>query len=104
MEEQQRRGGDIDARIKHLQDELEYELKLLKGGKHSGRHKAEDEQEQCLRCTYKRHEAGQRCPAEERRCNTCGDSGHFGMSKLCKKKNKAARRGEGGERGDHQRG
>ena len=31
---------------------------------------------------------GQKCPAEDRTCNTCGDRGHFGMSRLCKKKKK----------------
>ena len=41
VEEQQHRGGNIDARIGHLQAELEYVMKLLKGGKHSGRHKGE---------------------------------------------------------------
>ena len=74
MEEQQHRGDDIDARIGHLQAELEDVKKMLKRGKHSDRHK-EEEQEQCPRCTYERHEAGQRCPAVERRC-------HFGRSKM----------------------
>ena len=37
--------------------------------------------------------AGQKCPAEERKWNTCRDRGHFDMSRLCKKKKeKAARR------------
>ena len=47
--------------------------------------------EQCPRCTYEKQEAGQRCLAEERKCNRCGDRGHFGMLKMCKKK-KTARR------------
>ena len=37
-------------------------------------------------------EAGQKCLAEDRTCNTCGDRGNFGMSKLCKKKKKKATR------------
>ena len=90
VEEQQRRGSDIDARIGHLQAELEYMMKLLMGGKHSGRHKKEEEREQCPRCTYERHEVGQWCPAEVRRCNTCGVRGHFGRSRMCKRKRKAA--------------
>ena len=67
-------------------------MKLRQVGKYSGRHRGEEEKEQCPRCTYEKHEAGQRCPAEERTCNTCGDRGHFGMSKLCKKKKKKATR------------
>ena len=69
-------------------------MKLRQVGKYSGRHKGEGEKVQCPRCMYEKHEAGQKCPAEERTCNTCGDRGHFGMSKLCKKKKKkkAARR------------
>ena len=83
------KGGSIDARINHLQAELEDVMKLRQVGKYSGRHKGE-EKEQCTRCTYEKHEEGQRCPAEERKCNTCGDRGHFGMSKMCKNKKKAA--------------
>ena len=45
-----------------------------------------------VRCTYEKHEAGQKCPAEERTCNTCWDSSHFGKSKLCSKKKKKATR------------
>ena len=38
----------------------------------------------------------QKCPAGERTCNTCGEKGHFVMSKLCtKKKKKTARRVKG---------
>ena len=43
VEEQQRRGGNIDARIDHLEAELEYVKKLLQGGKRSSRHKAEEQ-------------------------------------------------------------
>ena len=71
MEEQQHKGGNIKARIEHLQAQLEYVVKILKGGKHKAQ--GGGEQERCPRCTYERHEAGQRCPAEERGCNTCGD-------------------------------
>ena len=92
-EEVQYKGGSLEARMNHLMEEMEEVRKLRQIGKYSGRHKGEGEKEQCPRCTYKRHEAGQKCPAEDRTCNTCGDKGHFGMSKLCrKKKMKAARR------------
>ena len=37
----------------------------------------------CQKCTYT-HDAG-RCPADGRRCNTCGLEGHFTRSPLCKK-------------------
>ena len=67
-------------------------MEMLKGGKHSGRHKEEEEQEQCPRCTYEKHEAGQWCPVEARRCNTCGVRGHFERSRMCKRKRKATRR------------
>ena len=65
--------------------------KMLKGGKHSGGHR-EEEQEQCPRCTYEQHKAGQWCPAEARRCNTCGVRGHFERSRMCRRKRKATRR------------
>ena len=67
-------------------------MKLWQVDKYSSRHKDEEEKLQCPRCTYERHEEGQRCPAEERRCNTFGAKGNFGMSKLCTKKKKTARR------------
>ena len=67
--------------------------KLKQVGRYSGRHKGEGEKDQCPRCTYERHEAGQKCPAEERTCNTCGEKGHFAATKMCtKKKKKTARR------------
>ena len=47
--------------------------KLKQVGRYSGRHRGEGEKDQCPRFTYKRHEAGQKCPAEERSCNTCGE-------------------------------
>ena len=91
--EVQYKGGSLEARMNHLMEEMEEVRKLKQIGKYSSRHKGEGEKEQCPRCTYERHESGQKCPAEDRTCNTCGDKGHFGMSKLCrKKKKKAARR------------
>ena len=91
--EVQYKGGSLEARMNHLMEEMEEVRKLKQIGKYSSRHKGEGEKEQCPRCTYERHESGQKCPAEDRTCSTCGDKGHFGMSKLCrKKKKKAARR------------
>ena len=57
--EGQHRGGIIDARINHLQAELEDVMKLRQVGQYSSRHKGEEEKEQCPRCTYEKHEAGQ---------------------------------------------
>ena len=88
--EGQCQGGSFEARINHLQTELEDMIWLRQVGKYSGRHKGNGEMEQCQRCTYEKHEAGQKCPAEERTCKTCGERGQFVMSKLRKKK--AARR------------
>ena len=90
--EGQSKGGSLEARMNHLQVEMEEVMKLRQVSKYRGRHKGEGEKEQCPRCTYKKHEAGQKCPAEERTCNTCGGRGHFGMSKMCKKKKKDVRR------------
>ena len=42
-------GVGIDARINHLQAELEDVLKLRQVGNYSGRHKGEEEKEQCPR-------------------------------------------------------
>ena len=90
--EGQYKGNGIEARMNHLLEEMEEVRKLRKIGKYSGRHKGEGEKEQYPRCTYERHEAGQKCMAEERTFNTCGDRGHFGMSKLCRQKKKKAAR------------
>ena len=87
--EGQYKGSSLEARMNHLQEEMEEVMKLRQIGKYSGRHKGEGEREQCM---YERHKAGQKCLAEERTCNTCGDRGHFGMSKMCKKKKKDVRR------------
>ena len=85
-------SGSLEARMNHLQVEMEEVMKLRQVGKYSGRHKGKGEKEQCPRCTYEKHEAGQKCPAEKRTCNTCRDRGHFGMSKMCKKKKKKDKR------------
>ena len=53
--------------------ELEEVMKLKQVGKYSGRHRGEGEKDQRPRCTYERHESGQKCPAEDRTCSTCGD-------------------------------
>ena len=53
--------------------ELEEVMKLTQVGKYSGRQRGEGEKDQRPRCTYERHESGQKCPAEDRTCNTCGD-------------------------------
>ena len=90
--EGQYKGCSLEARMNHLQVEMEEVMKLRQVGKYSSRHKGEREKEQCPRCTYEKHKVGQKCPAEERTCNTCGDRGHFGMSRLCKKKKKKAAR------------
>ena len=92
-EEVQYTGGSLEARMNHLMEEMEEVRKLRQIGKYRSRHKDKGEKEQCPRYTYKRHEAGQKCPAEDMMCNTRRDKGHFGVSKLCrKKKKKAARR------------
>ena len=88
----QYKGNSIEAKMNHLLEEMEEVRKLRKICKYSSRRKGEGEKEQWPRCTYEMHEAGLQCMAAERTCNTCGDRGHFGMSKLCRcKKKKAAR-------------
>ena len=91
--EAQYRGGNLEARENHLREELEKARKLKQVGRYSGRRRVEGEKDQCPRCTYERHKAGQKCPAEERSCNRCGEKGHFATAKLCtKKKEKTVRR------------
>ena len=55
-------------------------------GKYSVRHKPPASKaiskKRCDKCTYKHGEG--RCPAEERKCNDCSETGHFAGSKLCK--------------------
>jgi hypothetical protein len=97
-EEGEYRGGTREARLNHLQQEVEEKQeqiwKLKKMGKYSGRNKGDDGKERCVKCTYEKHVGSRTCPAEERNCNTCDERGHFTNSKLCtgKKKKKSARR------------
>ena len=55
-------------------------------GKYSVRNKPQTSKstskKRCDKCTYKHGEG--RCPAEERECNDCSETGHFAGSKLCK--------------------
>ena len=88
--------GNLDAMINHQQARLE-ELqvrKLRQSGKYSGRWKGEEEtKERCPRCTYEKHQEGNKCPAEGRECRECGKEGHFAKSKICAgKKKKTTRR------------
>ena len=85
--EVQHRGGSLEARMNHLQEEMEEVRKLKQIGKYSGRHKGKGDMDQCQKCTYE-YEPGQKCPADDRTCNTCGDKGHFSTCKLCRKKKK----------------
>ena len=91
------KGGKREARINHLQAELEEldpELEVRKvrqSGKYSSRHKKGDteDEEECPKCTYDKHLEGTRCPAERRTCNQCGEFGHFAYSKMCTMATKA---------------
>ena len=79
--------ADLDSRIRHLEAELQEVWRIRKHGKYSGRFKAEGQatnMKVCKKCTYT-HQEG-RCPADGRRCNTCGIEGHFTRSSLCKRK------------------
>ena len=58
--------------------------KLSKVGE---KHK-EEEGTKCKKCVLSRCDGGERCPAATRKCNRCGELGHFGKSTLCKGKNK----------------
>ena len=62
-EDVQYTGGSLEARMNHLQVEMEEVMKLKQIGKYSGRHKGEGEREQCPKCTYERHEPGQKSTA-----------------------------------------
>ena len=63
-EEVQYRGGSLEARMDHLQEEMEKVRKLKKIGKYSSRHKGQGEKDHCQKCTYKQ-EPGQKCPADQ---------------------------------------
>ena len=54
-------------------NKLELEDKRLKG-----------ERNKCKRCLLSRCNRGDRCPANTKRCNRCGELGHFSKSTLCK--------------------
>ena len=47
-----------------------------------------EEEKKCNKCVLARCEGGTRCPANTRRCNKCGEIGHFSRSPLCKGKGK----------------
>ena len=96
--EEEHQGGILEARINHLQAELE-ELevrKIRQSGKYSSRYKGEETKEQCPPCTYQ-HGGGARCPAEGRECRECGKTGHFVKSKMCSKRKSTTRSCEGGK-------
>ena len=42
------------------------------------------EKKKCKRCLLSRCSRGERCPANTKRCNRCGEQGHFSKSTLCK--------------------
>ena len=44
----------------------------------------EREKKKCRRCLLSRCTGGDGCPANTRRCNRCGELGHYGRSTLCK--------------------
>ena len=56
----QYKGGSLEARMNHLQVEMEEVMKLRQVGKYSGRHKGEGEKEQCPRSTRRYRSARQR--------------------------------------------
>ena len=51
-----------------------------------------DEGKNCNKCLLVRCEGGDKCPAKTRKCNRCGELGHFSKSTLCKLKKKAVRK------------
>ena len=97
-EEGEYRGGTREARINHLQQEMEEKQELIwklkKIGKYSGRNKGDNGKERSPKCTYEKHMGSRTCPAEDKKCNTCDERGHFTGSKLCagKRKKKSAMR------------
>ena len=60
--------------------------RMAQSGKYSARYKTPEHQREtrrrCKMCTYEHVEG--RCPAEGRKCNACGEMGHFVRAKLCK--------------------
>ena len=42
------------------------------------------DKKKCKRCLLSRCSRGERCPANTKRCNRCGEQGHFSKSTLCK--------------------
>ena len=84
LEETARSG--LDDRLAQLELGLEEVKRIRKHGKCSSRYKKEEQgnnRSTCDRCTYQH--TTDYCPAEGRKCNTCGKEGHFSRSTLCKK-------------------
>ena len=78
-------ADNLDAKIRYLQEELDAVRRIRKHGKYSSRYKPDSKTGMgvaCHKCTYNHSEG--RCPADGRRCNACGQEGHFQRSKLCK--------------------
>ena len=78
-------ADNLDAKICYLQEELDAVRRFRKHGKYSSRYKPDRKTGMgaaCHKCTYKHSEG--RCPADGRRCNACGQEGHFQRSMLCK--------------------
>jgi hypothetical protein len=81
VEDRDNQGGDLDAKINHLQEELKEVMRVRKSGKYSGRFSQDNSKgDKCKKYTYEHGEG--RCPVDGRRCNVCGGEGHFAKS-LC---------------------
>ena len=72
----------LQSEVRRLTDKLG---KL--GAQHQGY-----EGKNCKRCLLARCEGGEKCPAKTKKCNRCGEMGHFSKSTLCKLKKKGVRK------------
>ena len=79
--------GDSEA-TRALQSEVRRLTDKL--GKVGAQHQGY-EGKNCSRCLLVRCEGGEKCPAKTKKCNRCGEIGHFSKSTLCKK-NKRVRK------------
>ena len=90
-EEAEMQGGDLEARVNHLQAELADVMKLRSSGKYSTKFKQGGSKTKCPNCTFQHWEEG-KCPAKGRTCNSCGKEGHYSKSQTCKKSKKVTAR------------
>ena len=87
QEQAKRKADNLPDGDSEVTRALQSEVRRLtdKLGKLGAQHQSQ-EGKNCNRCLLGRCEGSERCPAKTKKCNRCGEFGHFSKSTLCKRK------------------